>query len=79
MRVDGEATDELGCALWDERGQSTVEYAVVLAAGMAMCAALAVLWHAASGGVLLGIVEHACAYAFGGGGDLSAWQDLLLF
>jgi len=43
MRVDGEVTDELGCAFWDERGQSTVEYAVVLAAGMAMCAALAVL------------------------------------
>lgn len=79
MGTDGGVADELGCALWETCGQSTVEYAVILAAGMSMCAALAALWHAAHGGALLGIVERACAYAFGGGGDLAAWQDLLLF
>jgi len=66
-------------ALAEQAGQSTVEYAVVLAAGLSMVVALGALWHAASGGALLGIVERACAYALGGQSPLGAWQDVLLF
>lgn len=70
---------DVGRVVDEQDGQATVEYAVVLAAGLAMVAALGVLWHAASGGVLLGIVERACPYAVGGPSPLGSWQDVLLF
>lgn len=74
----GEVRDACMCAV-EQDGQSTVEYAVVLAAGLSVVVALGVLWHAARGGALLGLVERACAYALGGDSALGAWQDVLLF
>ena len=47
-------------ANWDQMGQSTVEFAVVMAAFLAVTAALAVMWRAFEGGLL---VEHALAVA----------------
>ena len=44
----------------DERGQSTVEYAVVMAAALGVVAAAGMLWGAVDAGVF---VEHAVASA----------------
>lgn len=44
----------------DEKGQSTVEFAVVTVAFLAVTAALSALWHALADGVF---VEHALAVA----------------
>ena len=44
----------------DCRGQSTVEFAVVAAGFIALSAALALLWHSLSDGL---VVEHALATA----------------
>lgn len=44
----------------DERGQSTVEYAVVMAAVLAIVIALGMLWGAIDGGMF---VQHAVASA----------------
>ena len=44
----------------DERGQSTVEYAVVMAASLAVVVALGMLWNAVDGGMF---VQHAVASA----------------
>ena len=44
----------------DERGQSTVEYAVVLAASLAVVVGLGMLWGAVDGGMF---VQHAVASA----------------
>lgn len=44
----------------DERGQSTVEYAVVMAASLTVVVALGLLWNAVDGGMF---VQHAVASA----------------
>ncbi len=44
----------------DERGQSTVEYAMVLAASLAVVVGLGMLWGAVDGGMF---VQHAVASA----------------
>lgn len=54
------ARSGLARAVRDERGQATVEYAVILAAFAAVLAALGALWRAMDGGVF---VEHALAAA----------------
>lgn len=56
----------------DASGQSTVEYAVLLVAFVAMAAALAALWHAASDGVLLGLATQSASHGTGQG-----WAALL--
>ena len=60
-------------------GQSTVEYAVVLAAFLAMVAALGLMWHAARDGRLLRLAVEAASH--GTGGDVTAGflQDVALF
>lgn len=50
----------LGC-----RGQSSVEYALVVVAFLAVVLALAALWHAASSGTLLGLAVDAASHAAG--------------
>ncbi len=67
-------------ATWRESsGQSTVEYAVVLAAFLAMVAALGLMWHAARDGRLLRLAVEAASH--GTGGDVTAGflQDVALF
>ena len=68
-RVPPETAGAVGCHIgghkqpvgtWGERGQSTVEFAIVMAGFLAVVAALSALWHALGGGLL---VEHALAAA----------------
>lgn len=44
----------------DDRGQSTVEFAVIMTGFMSLTVALAAVWHALGDGLL---VEHALAVA----------------
>lgn len=46
--------------LADQKGQATVEYAVIVAAFLAMAVALGMFWHMLDDGLL---VEHALAVA----------------
>ncbi len=65
------------------RGQSTVEYAVVLFAFLALVAALGALWHAGRDGKLLNLAIQAASHLCSGAGlDPSALlhaEDVLLF
>ena len=64
FKWDGEALGGRGCLAGagcrDERGQATVEFAVVTAAFLAATVALGVIWHAIGDGLL---VDHAAAVA----------------
>ena len=60
-------------------GQSTVEYAVVLLALLAMVVALGTLWRAAQSGKLLGIARDASSHNAEGGVSLGLLQDLLSY
>jgi hypothetical protein len=61
------------------RGQSTVEYAVVLLAFLAIVVAFAALWHAGRDGLLIRRATQAASHLFGGGDALGSAKDILLF
>lgn len=61
------------------RGQSTVEYALVLLAFLSMCTALAALWHVARDGRLLDLAVGASSHQLGGDDPLGAARDIVLF
>ena len=63
----------------DERGQATLEYAIVLLAFISMLAALSAMWHAAQRGVLLDRAVEASSHAIVDGGELGAVQDILSY
>ena len=63
----------------DERGQSTVEYALVLVAFLSMSAAMACLWHAGREGVLLDLATSAASHLWQGGDVLGSLKDVSLF
>ena len=63
---------------WGRRGQSTVEYALVLLAFLAVAVALGALWHAGRDGRLLRIALEAASHLFGGDA-LGSDNDILLF
>lgn len=54
----------------EERAQATLEYALTVAAFMAMVSSLALLWHAGARGVLARLVEEAASHGFEGLGPL---------
>lgn len=61
-----------------ESGQSTLEYALLLMASLAMVGALGLVWHAARDGVLVELASEAASHVTAG--DLLAWlQDLMGF
>ena len=62
-----------------ERGQSTVEYALVLVAFLSMAMALAGLWYASRSGRLLDQAVDASSHQLGGGDALGSWRDISLF
>ena len=64
---------------WNERGQGTLEYALVLFAFLAMLVGLSALWHAARDGVLMRTALDAASHASGDGFDLGSVQDTLLY
>lgn len=57
-----------------ERGQSTLEYLLTLAAFLAMVVAMGALWHAVRDGRLLGIALEVASHGSGRGG-LTLLQD----
>lgn len=59
----------------EESAQATLEYALVVAAFMAMVSALALLWRAGADGVLARLVEDAASHALDGLGVL----DIVLY
>ena len=62
-----------------ERGQSTVEYALVIVAFLSMAIALAAVWHAGRSGGLLDQAVDASSHQLGGGDALGSWRDISLF
>lgn len=60
-------------------GQSTVEYALVLLAFVAMVVTLGLLWHEVRDGTLLRLAVRAASHAIGDGLGLGTLQDLVLF
>lgn len=73
MTASRPGASPLGC-----RGQSTVEYAAVLCAFLALAAACAALWHAAADGHLTELAAQAASHGFGQG-TLDVLKDVLLF
>ena len=61
------------------KGQSTVEFAVVLGVFLAAFLALAAMWHAASSGSLVDLAIDASSHSFGDGAWLTALADVLSF
>ncbi len=61
------------------RGQSTVEYALIVFAFMSMALAMAVVWHAGRDGALLRLAIDASSHNTGGTEALEAINDILLF
>ena len=60
-------------------GQSTVEFAIVLAVFLVAFLAVAALWHAASSGALLELALGASSHSFGDGDWLAGLADVLSF
>ena len=61
-----------------QRGQSTVEYALVLLAFLSVAVALAVVWHAGKSGLLDRAVGSS-SHRLGGGDMLGSFRDILLY
>lgn len=62
-----------------ERGQSTVEYALVLLAFLSLVVALGALWHVARDGRLLETARDAGSHNFGEGVTVGLLQDVLAY
>lgn len=62
--------------LTDERGQSTVEYLLVLSAFLAAVVALGLLWHAGRDGELVGRATQAASHGVAQGG-VALLKDIL--
>lgn len=60
-------------------GQSTVEYALVLLAFLAMVLALGAVWKVAQEGGLQRLASKAASHALGGEGTLGGMRDIVLF
>jgi Flp pilus assembly protein TadG len=63
----------------EREGQSTVEYALVVFAFLALLAALASLWGAARDGTLVDIARQAASHGLSQGLTPDALQDIALF
>ncbi len=62
-----------------ERGQSSVEYMLVMMAFLSMVIALAALWHAGHDGVLLNQAVEASSHQVGGSDALGSMRDIALY
>jgi len=63
----------------DVRGQSTVEYALVVVAFLAMLASLGAVWHAGRRGALTRRAIEASSHQMGGSDALGSIRDISLF
>lgn len=69
------------CAAWmrGQRGQSSVEYVLVMLAFLSMVLALAAVWHAGRDGALLGLAVDASSHRLAGPDVLGGFRDILLY
>lgn len=65
--------------LAERSGQSTVEYALVLAAFLAAVLALGAVWEVAHEGGLQRLAEFAASHALGGSAPVGGIQDIVLY
>ena len=63
----------------EDCGQSTVEYALVLVAFLAMVLALGAVWETVGGGGLQRASEQAASHVLAGEGATGGLRDLVLF
>lgn len=67
------------CLVVDEAGQSSVEYALVLGAFLALVLALGLVWNVVGQGGLQRASERAASHAIEGDGAVDGIRDLVLF
>ena len=67
------------CLAGDEAGQSSVEYALVLGAFLALVLALGLVWSVVGQGGLQRASERAASHAIEGAGAVDGIRDLVLF
>lgn len=67
------------CLAVDEAGQSSVEYALVLGAFLALVFALGLVWSVVGQGGLQHASERAASHAIEGAGAVDGIRDLVLF
>lgn len=67
------------CLAVDEAGQSSVEYALVLGAFLALVLALGLVWSVVGQGGLQRASERAASHAIEGAGAVDGVRDLVLF
>lgn len=74
-----EAKRRPSCLAVDEAGQSSVEYALVLGAFLALVLALGLVWSVVGQGGLQRASERAASHAIEGAGAVDGIRDLVLF
>lgn len=62
-----------------ERGQATLEYVLVLFAFLSLVVAMATLWRATNGGVLVREAHHGASHGMQKGLDADVLQDVLAY
>ena len=67
------------CLAVDEAGQSSVEYALVLGAFLALVLALGLVWSVVGQGGLQRASQRAASHAIEGAGAVDGIRDLVLF
>lgn len=67
------------CVVRERRGQSSVEYAIVLGAFLAVVLALGAFWAMARDGTLQRLSERAASHALSGEGAIGGMRDIVLF
>ena len=77
-RLARAAARRAALAAADERGQGTVEYALLLATFLTTVVAMGAIWHAARDGVLLGCATRASSHSMEEV-DVGALQDVLAY
>lgn len=66
-------------AAQDVSGQSTVEYALVLLAFLAMLVGMGAVWHASREGRLADLAREAASHSMPSGVDVKLLQDVTAF
>jgi Flp pilus assembly protein TadG len=79
MEVDMSLLRRVLDRVGNARGQSTVEYALVMVAFLTMVVTLGAIWQAGRDGALLELAVGAASHAAGDGGLLGAARDIALF
>ena len=79
MQIYRHITARLAAMFNDQQGQSTLEYALVFCAVLAIVVACGALWRAAQQGSFVEAAVQASSHSFQLGGMLGGIQDVLLY